>query len=103
MTQTAHDTLAAVGGIDWAEANHDMCLQAAGTAKRECFQLAHTPAAIEAWGTTLRPRFRGQPVAVCLELTQGPLVHFHRSTCAIRDSMVRSSHEITYLCATVDR
>ena len=51
-----------------------MCLQAAGTAKRESFQLDHTPEAIDAWVTTLRTRCSGQPVAVCLELTKGPLV-----------------------------
>jgi transposase len=74
MTQTSHDTFAACVGIDWADAKHDICLQAAGTAKRESFQLDHTPEAIDAWVTTLRTRFSGQPVAVCLELTKGPLI-----------------------------
>jgi transposase len=74
MTQTSHDTFAAFIGIDWADAKHEGCLQAAGTAKRECFQLEHTPEAIDAWVTTLRTRFNGQPVAVCLELDKGPLV-----------------------------
>ena len=74
MTPTSHDTFAAFMGIDWADANHDGCLQAAGTAKRECFQLEHTPEAIDAWVTTLRTRFNGQPVAVCLALDKGPLV-----------------------------
>src|SRR5262245_41433109 len=74
MSQTSHDTFAAFVGIDWADAKHDGCLQPAGSAKRECFQLEHTPEAIDAWVTTLRTRFNGQPVAICLELTQGPLV-----------------------------
>src|SRR5467141_1308884 len=74
MTPTSHDTFAAFIGIDWADAKHDLCLQAAGTAKRERFQLEHTPEAIDAWATTLRTRFNGQPVAVCLELDKGPLV-----------------------------
>jgi transposase len=74
MTQPSHDTFAAFIGIDWADAKHDICLQAAGTAKRECFQLEHTPEAIDAWVTTLRTRFNGQPVAICLELDKGPLV-----------------------------
>jgi hypothetical protein len=63
-----------MGGIDWVEATHDRCLQAAGTAKREGLQLAHSPAAIEAWGITRRTRFHGPPVAICLELTKGPSV-----------------------------
>jgi transposase len=74
MTQSAPDTFAAFVGIDWADAKHDVCLQAAGSTKRECFQLEHTPEAIDAWVTTLRTRFNSQPVAVCLELTKGPLV-----------------------------
>src|ERR687887_1647301 len=74
MTQTSHNTFAAFVGIDWADAKHDGCLQAAGAAKRECFQFEHTPEAIDAWVTTLRMRFHGQPVAICLELNKGPLV-----------------------------
>src|ERR671925_1758021 len=74
MTPPSHDTFAAFIGIDWADAKHDVCLQTAGSAKRECFQLEHTPEAIDAWVTTLRTRFNGQPLAVCLELDKGPLV-----------------------------
>jgi transposase len=74
MTQSAPDTFAAFVGIDWADAKHDVCLQAAGSSKRECFQLEHTPEAIDAWVTTLRTRFTGHLVAVCLERTKGPLV-----------------------------
>src|SRR5215467_9397425 len=74
MTPTSHTTFAAFVGIDWADAQHDGCLQAAGAAKRECFQLEHTPEAIDTWVTTLRTRFHGHPVALCLELTKVPLV-----------------------------
>ena len=74
MPPPRHDTFAAFVGIDWAEAKHDMCLQAAGTANRACFQLEHTPEAIDTWVAALRTRFDGQPVAICLELNKGPLV-----------------------------
>src|SRR6516164_5350962 len=74
MTPPSHDPLAAFLGIAWADAHHAGCLQAAGTANRACLQLAHTPKTIDAWGTTLRTRFHGHPVAVCLELDTGPLV-----------------------------
>jgi transposase len=74
MTHVSHDAFAAFVGIDGADANHDGCLQTAGSAKRAYFQLEHTPEAIDAWVTTLRTRFNSQPVAICLELTQGPLV-----------------------------
>ena len=74
MTHVSHEAFAAFVGIDWADAKHDGCLQVAGSAKREYFQLEHTPEAIDAWVTTLRTRFNGQPVAICLELNKGPLV-----------------------------
>ena len=65
---------AAFVGIDWADTSHAVCLQAAGSDTRESSVLAHTPEAISAWAGTLRHRFGGQPIAVCLELTTGPLV-----------------------------
>src|ERR671937_559387 len=74
MTHVSHEAFAAFVGLDWADAQHDGCLQTAGSATRECFQLEHTPEAIDAWVTTLRTRFNGQPVAICLELNKGPLV-----------------------------
>src|SRR5262249_14827973 len=74
LTPTSHDTFAAFVGIDWADAQHDGCLQSAGAAQREGFQLAHTPEAIDAGGTTLRTRFHGQPVALCLARNKGPIV-----------------------------
>ncbi len=73
MPHVSHEAFAAFVGIDWAAAKHDVGLQAAGCDKRESFILAHTPEAIDAWVTTLRTRFNGQPVAICLELTKGPL------------------------------
>jgi hypothetical protein len=74
MTQPSHNTFAAFVGLDWADAKHDGCLQAAGSTKREYFQLEHTSKAIDAWVTALRTWFSGQPVALCLELKKGPLV-----------------------------
>jgi DNA-binding SARP family transcriptional activator len=68
------DELAAFIGIDWADATHDLCLQAAGSEQREFSVLAHQPDIIEAWVRTLRQRFDGHPIAVCLELNKGPLV-----------------------------
>src|ERR1700752_391797 len=56
MTHISHPTFAAFVGLDWAEAQHDVCLQTASSATCEYFQLEHTPEAI------------------CLELNNGPLV-----------------------------
>jgi len=66
---------AAFVGIDWADRKHDVCLQAAGSSKREFCELAHRPESIAQWAQTLRQRFGGRPVAVCVELSKGPLVY----------------------------
>jgi transposase len=65
---------AALVGIDWADRKHDVCLCAAGSTKRERSVVPHTPAALRDWADKLRTRFGGAPVAVCIELTQGPIV-----------------------------
>ena len=74
MQQEPHAEFAAFVGLDWADATHDVCLQATGSATREHFVLEHTPEAIEAWVCALRQRFAGKPIAVCLELNKGPMV-----------------------------
>jgi len=65
---------AAYLGIDWADKKHDVCLSVVGTGKRERSVIEHKPAALRAWAEKLRERFGGSPVAVCLELSQGPIV-----------------------------
>jgi transposase len=74
MTRLPLQEFAAFIGIDWADAAHAICLQAAGSDTRESRVLAHTPEAIDAWARALRSRFGGRLSAVCLELTKGPLV-----------------------------
>jgi transposase len=74
MAHLAQEEFAAFVGLDWADAKHDVCLQATGTARREFLSFEHRPEAIDAWVQTLRTRFHGHPVAVCLELNKGPIV-----------------------------
>jgi len=74
MKQQALEAFAAFVGLDWADAKHDICIQAAGTERRELLVLEHRPEAIDAWVQSLRTRFHGQPVAVCLELNKGLIV-----------------------------
>jgi transposase len=74
MTRLPTDAFAAVVGLDWADAKHDICLQAAGSEKREFSVLEHQPDTIDEWVSTLHARFKGQPIAICLELKKGPLV-----------------------------
>ena len=74
MTNVTPQEFAAFIGLDWADAQHDVCLQVAGSDKREGKTLDHRPAVIEAWVTDLRQRFEGQPIAMALELNKGPIV-----------------------------
>lgn len=74
MKQPTPEACAAFVGLDWADAKHDVCRQAAGPAHRAFLSLAQSPAEIHAWGQTRRTRCNGQPVAVCLDLTKGPIV-----------------------------
>ena len=73
---SAPDTeFAAFVGIDWANAKHDICVQAAGSDEREFIVLPHRPESIAQWAMQLRERFAELPIAVCLELSKGPLVY----------------------------
>lgn len=74
MKPQAPEAFAAFVGLDWADAKHDICLQVAGSTRREFLRLEHRPEVIDAWVCTLRMRFNGQPIAVCLELNKGPIV-----------------------------
>ena len=65
---------AAFVGIDWGDRKHDVCLQAGGSTKREFSVLPHRPEVIDQWAEALRQRFGGRAIAVCLEISKGPLV-----------------------------
>lgn len=68
------DDFAAFVGWDWADKKHDLCLVDAATGKKEHSVIRNTPQALEEWATSLRKRFGGRPVAVCLEQSRGPLI-----------------------------
>jgi transposase len=69
------EQFAAFVAIDWSDAKHDICLLDVATGKKEAGILKHTPEELEAWATALRTRFAGQPMAVCLEQSRGPLIY----------------------------
>jgi transposase len=72
--QKAPTEFAAYIGLDWSDKKHDICLRVAGADNVEFSVLKHRVATIEAWALGLRERFGGAPIAVCLELSQGPIV-----------------------------
>lgn len=66
---------AALIGIDWADQKHDICLIDLSCDKREAAVLRHSPQSLDQWAHSLHVRFKGQPVAVCLEQSRGPLIY----------------------------
>lgn len=65
---------AAYLGIDWSDQKHDVWLVDASTGHREKTLIKHTPEALDEWAVSLRRRFAGQQLAVCLEQSRGPLI-----------------------------
>src|SRR2546423_11555580 len=66
---------AALVAIDWADQQHAVCLLDPRTGAREQTIVKHTPQALQEWALSLRQRFAGQPIAVCLEQSRGPLIY----------------------------
>ena len=65
---------AALVAIDWADQKHAWALQIPGSPDRKTGTIDHTPEAVDVWAAELRLRFSGQPIAVALEQSRGPLV-----------------------------
>lgn len=66
---------AALIAIDWADKQHAVSLYDPSTRQREQTIVKHTPQALQEWALSLRQRFAGQPIAVCLEQSRGPLIY----------------------------
>src|SRR5215470_7756645 len=67
--------IAAFVGIDWADKQHEVRMQAAGSGKRESLTLKQEPEALANWVQGLRERFGGRRIAVALEQRKGALIH----------------------------
>ncbi len=65
---------AALIAIDWADREHVWAMEIPGQAKPQTGSFSHTPEAVDAWAAEWAGRFGGQPVAVALEQSRGPLV-----------------------------
>ncbi len=75
MKYTDIRQFAAVIGIDWADKEHEICLKVVGSETLESSSLKQRPESIDEWVLSLQQRFKDEPVAVCMELKKGPLVH----------------------------
>jgi transposase len=67
--------LAALIGIDWADQSHEIALREVGAERVETLEIKATPEALSEWIASVRSRFGGQPVGVCLEQSKGALIH----------------------------
>ncbi len=74
MNTPSTSSFTAFVGLDWADRKHDFCLQDAGSDRREFGTIDHSPEEIAKWAYSLRDRFGGGPIAICLELSKGPIV-----------------------------
>jgi transposase len=66
---------AAFVGLDWADEQHAVCLQASGQTKVESCTLKQTAEALAEWVSALLARFEGRKVAVALEQSKGALIY----------------------------
>ena len=66
---------AAYVGLDWADQEHAVCLQASDSAKVETYVIKQTAPSLGEWANQLRARFGGRKVAVCLEQSRGALIY----------------------------
>ena len=67
--------LAAYVGIDWADQQHQVCLQVDEHSARSTQPLDQTPEAINGWALKLKEQFPDGLVGVCLEQSRGPLIY----------------------------
>jgi transposase len=73
MEQPAH--FAAYIGLDWSDQKHDLCLVDTATGAQELSVIKQQPEALDEWARSLRRRFRGGRIAICLEQSRGPLIY----------------------------
>lgn len=74
MKPTGTQSFTAHVGIDWADTEHDICLQAVGDDRREFDCIPHQVTRIDEWAKSLHRRFGGT-IAIALELAAGPIVY----------------------------
>jgi transposase len=75
MNQPNEPELSACVGLDWADQQHVLCLQATGSQEAESRQLEQTPDALHEWIAQLRLRFDGGTVGIAIEQSRGAVIH----------------------------
>lgn len=75
MNQPNELELSACVGLDWADQQHVICLQATGSRETESRQLEQKPDALHHWIAQLRLRFGGGTVGIAIEQSRGAVIH----------------------------
>ena len=70
----ATEEIAAWVGLHWAEDQHEIRLQAAGSREVERYQVRQDPEELHEWVRQLRTRLGGRPVVIALEQKRGGLM-----------------------------
>lgn len=65
---------AAFVGWDWADREHEISLREGGQSRIEQSQVQGTPEALHEWAASMRERFGGAKVAVCIETSRGAVI-----------------------------
>jgi transposase len=73
-TSVPEKNFAAFIGLDWADEKHAYALCLPDGSQPQSGELNHTPQSLQEWAQKLKDRFNGQPIAIALELSRGPLV-----------------------------
>jgi transposase len=69
------ESFAAFIGLDWEQETHSVCLLPVADGVMQHGEVKHDPEAIADWVAGLRAQFGGRRVAICVELSRGPLVY----------------------------
>ncbi len=62
-------------GLDWADQEHHVCLQAVGSGRVETAVVTQRPEALQEWVRQLRTRFPEGRLAIALEQSRGALIY----------------------------
>lgn len=68
------DQYVAIIGLDWADQKHDVCLLDKTTDKPVFSVINHSPEDLDAWLLGLLKKYPKERIALCVELSKGPII-----------------------------
>jgi transposase len=71
----SNESFAAFIGLDWEQETHSVCILPVADGVMQHGEVKHDPEEIANWVAGLREQFGGRRVAICVELSRGPLVY----------------------------